>query len=759
MPTITPLRQGKPQQFEYAWWAPGVQLVGTVEAPISFDSETRLILGPLDVPEPALGMAYDGKKLVLLHPENFGAFLLAHRSAHFVAHNAAFDWWVLHNECKRRGDARAVRILWDMADAGRLHDTMILDQLIQLGTGRYRKAGGGYGDDVKVYATSLAILADEARSVELDKGDQYRLRFGELLGFSKQQMEDHVEWAGFVGYALPDAIATFEVYPHVRSQAIDIMRRTGWKENAQRYEIAPDALKKWGPLSEAIQVRGAISLAHLSRTPLRIDMEARQRLEDETRLLLAGAFEAVELRDKEILRRHSAKARKYTPGSYKIAAKTGLPSFNDGVLKRVLEEEAKALQVSPPQSPGKKGGTSTSAKEWAKYAEKSPFIQAWGSLEKNAKLLQFLVELNSQEIYTSYDLLKRTGRTSAASHKVRKGEKAIPSVNIQQMPRDERIRGLFLADVGDKLAAADYAFIELRTLAAACVGRYGRSKLKDVIVQHAQEGGADPHEVMAAALMKLPMSEFKKLPKEEQKKARQNGKALNFGFPGGLGVAKFIAYAQQNYGVTFTEAEAKEAKKAWFTTYPEMRDYLGDTTAEALAYNLGMRVCDIRAIWPCQSQWHDPLRRVKDTLYEAEWAMSKEDAAALMSLIVNHRRELLPLLEETATWRKLHDDLFLFRACTLTGRVRGRTGYCDGANTPFQSSASDGGKEAVWRLLYAGFNVKAFIHDEILVGLAEKTAARDVKRVEEHMVKGMEGVLGLGIPVAVEAKVGDKWAK
>ena len=47
----------------------------------------------------------------------------------------------------------------------------------------------------------------------------------------------------------------------------------------------------------------------------------------------------------------------------------------------------------------------------------------------------------------------------------------------------------------------------------------------------------------------------------------------NFGFPGGLGVSKFVAYARDSYGVELEEHEAKRMKDAWLETYPEMRAY------------------------------------------------------------------------------------------------------------------------------------------------------------------------------------------
>jgi DNA polymerase-1 len=56
--------------------------------------------------------------------------------------------------------------------------------------------------------------------------------------------------------------------------------------------------------------------------------------------------------------------------------------------------------------------------------------------------------------------------------------------------------------------------------------------------------------------------------------ARQKAKAANFGFPGGLGWLKFMAYAK-GYGVTMSANEARAAKEGWQTTWPEQEGYFG----------------------------------------------------------------------------------------------------------------------------------------------------------------------------------------
>ena len=107
----------------------------------------------------------------------------------------------------------------------------------------------------------------------------------------------------------------------------------------------------------------------------------------------------------------------------------------------------------------------------------------------------------------------------------------------------------------------------------------------------------------------------------------------------------------------------------------------------------------------------------------------------------------------------LYSRLCRQSVATLTGRIRANVGYTDGKNTPFQSLAADGAKLALWKLLHAGLDVVAFVHDEILVQLPELTATEGAKLVERLMVEAMEEVMGHGMPAACESKVADCWKK
>src|SRR5262249_24744935 len=136
-------------------------------------------------------------------------------------------------------------------------------------------------------------------------------------------------------------------------------------------------------------------------------------------------------------------------------------------------------------------GLSTSVKVWIEYAKLHRFLEAWIAVEELSKLCQFFAGMREAGVHPRYRPLLRTGRTSCTGP------------YIQPVPRDGRFRRTFVASPGQLLLAIDYSFIELRTLAAVCLQRYGGSVLADVIRQ-----GIDPHAYTAAMIRGLPPDEF-----------------------------------------------------------------------------------------------------------------------------------------------------------------------------------------------------------------------------------------------------------
>jgi hypothetical protein len=109
---------------------------------IAFDTET--VAGDdlvKTVPQLVLLQAYDGRRAVVVRPDQVVRFILCHDHLEWVGHNVRFDYWVLQEELNRQSPfvpvhpgfiEEAQDSLRGLAHEGRLHDTKILDFLLQL---------------------------------------------------------------------------------------------------------------------------------------------------------------------------------------------------------------------------------------------------------------------------------------------------------------------------------------------------------------------------------------------------------------------------------------------------------------------------------------------------------------------------------------------------------------------------------------------------------------------------------------------------
>lgn len=776
------------QTFAYKWWS-GEQLKGSAVQPLAYDSETEAIPpyrqpvdgedplslppSPLIVPGVAVGLAYDGSQLVLVHPSKLKDFVSKHRTQQWVGHNFSFDYWVLMRAAKDAEDRLMEEWLWRMGDENRYCDTAVLDLLLQLGLGSYRqgkkKGKSSGGDDKKLLMTNLATLSSEWGCGELDKTDPYRLRFGEWVGKSVEEIEAHPEFTGFVSYALKDVVVTWRLYPKLRAKAVEIMKKAGWSDNPNQktYEIRPDALRLFGPLSEFVQVKGSIVLDQLSRTPLYIDQDKRAELEQATRDRYQKCMDQLVALEPNMFQRYSPKSRKGSPGSIVYNETTGLPKTSKIVLKDRLEVLVETLGIERPISKGKNKAISTSVEDWVHLTDRSPFLEAWCGMESEVKLLSFFVSLRAADskTYSKYNLLMRNGRTSAQKHQDGK-TLLCPSFNIQQMPRDDpdhperSVRQLFMTPPGHRWSSTDYGFIELRSLAAVCRARFGWSKMGDIIEDYQNGKGLDPHKVMAATILNLTPEEFQRLPKNTQKEYRQKAKACGFGYPGGLGITSFVSYAAHNYGARFTAKEAKETKEKWFELYPEMRQYLSDPTELSMRWQSDQRTAPklnfvqrlrLSKFLKASDKEREEMR-IKEFELDRFWDV--------LGWIAKYKDD--PELAQDIKDRKVTGrvrNLITYRACTLTGRVRNNVTFTSGANTPFSSAAADGAKLALWNLMRKGIHLLGFVHDSIEAAIPIGKERSLVPIIEKEMIRSMEFVLGQNVPVAVEGSLSHNWSK
>jgi hypothetical protein len=157
----------------------------------AFDAETEVVDVNRQIPRLALASASAGDSgNCLVHPDDVGNFILAHQSLHFICHHAAFDFWVVEQHLHSRGEEKARRAWWEIAESNRLHDSMLLDMLVRLAT-----------NDEFPRPRNLAVIAKEYANQEISKEDQYRTRYGEIIGKDWSTIERE-----FFAYAIKDPL-------------------------------------------------------------------------------------------------------------------------------------------------------------------------------------------------------------------------------------------------------------------------------------------------------------------------------------------------------------------------------------------------------------------------------------------------------------------------------------------------------------------------------------------------------------------------
>jgi len=139
---------------------------------------------------------------------------------------------------------------------------------------------------------------------------------------------------------------------------------------------------------------------------------------------------------------------------------------------------------------------------------------------------------------------------------VKTGRLSSEMPNIQQVPRDPKVRQVF-GGVGHNLIVEyDYSQLELRIVAWLA----GEEEML-----RAFRAGEDLHQVTADAFGV----------------DRQTAKALNFGLLYGAGARKLKWIAAEQYGVELSEMQADKLRAQWFKKYPAIEQYHESAVLEA----------------------------------------------------------------------------------------------------------------------------------------------------------------------------------
>ncbi len=184
-----------------------------------------------------------------------------------------------------------------------------------------------------------------------------------------------------------------------------------------------------------------------------------------------------------------------------------------------------------------------------------PLVLAHRQAEKRAQqALSFLERVRSDgRIHARFE---PTGTTT--------GRFSSKEPNLQNIGRGE-LREAFTAPPGRRLVVADYSQIELRAAAAIA----GERKMIE-----SYKAGEDLHRKTAAAVLCLERDEV-------TKSDRQLAKAVNFGLLYGQSAPGLMRYAASSYGVSLSEGQAQEIRKAFFLSYTQIRQWHGQSRQNA----------------------------------------------------------------------------------------------------------------------------------------------------------------------------------
>jgi DNA polymerase-1 len=251
------------------------------------------------------------------------------------------------------------------------------------------------------------------------------------------------------------------------------------------------------------------------------------------------------------------------PRMGKGSGKLAEVNFNPSIFMRWLLFDHLGLPIiarGKPKDDGRPGDPSMAEAVMLELREEHPIVKVHLERTKWQKYVssffsayEELLDENDR-IHTTFKLYGTvTGRLSSGKAEKDKVTARAPirGVNLQQVPRDPFVRGLFGAAPGYTFVEADFSQVELRVVAFLS---------RDRTMLHLYQTGQDIHRATAAWVLGVPASQ---VTGDDRKKA----KAVNFGFVYGMYPKKFVATAFEKYDMVFSLKEAEDVRKAYFDQF------------------------------------------------------------------------------------------------------------------------------------------------------------------------------------------------
>lgn len=637
-----------------------------------------------------------------------------------IGHNLAYDLGVMCAD-----DPTLVPLVFAKLDRDEAFDTLLAEQLIEIHQGTLGMSGTSSSGSGHSLADLVQKYLGRDRSAEKHGPDAWRLRYAELDGIPLSEWPEAAK-----AYPIQDARDTYDV------AAIQIQDGRNLHDlPAQiRAHWALHLSAIWGVRTDREWVDQFSTKVTAEHTRSRARFLAAGLLKVRRCVKKDGVLETPDHIDQDALATALGNAQRADLGSPTAALlRKALADLEDGKPQRYGTDK-KALEAAvtaayhddPPKSA--KGNIRTNKDTLWESGDK--LLEEFADAQDNEKFFSTYLKVLKQgtevPINPRVNVLVASGRCS------------LSKPNLQNLPRGGPAgnpREGFVSRPDTAWSSNDYPTLELRTLAFALEHLGCGSSMADAL-----RGGLDLHAKLAAQIMGVSVEEFGKRLKAKDAKAkdfRQMAKAANFGLPGGLGPVKLVAYARQSYDARFCLLSgradacglekffdkrsrttvckaclevAKELRDTWFQTFPEMKPYFELVT---------------------------------------EWTS----------------REVVEVFDEDGFPEEMRVGAV---EQLISGRIRGRCNFPNGANTIFQGLAADVAKRALWLVSQEaycdptstlwGSRPVIFVHDEIVTEHPEGRAHEAAFRVAELMNRAFHEFCP-AIPCDVRPALMRRWYK
>jgi hypothetical protein len=317
----------------------------------------------------------------------------------------------------------------------------------------------------------------------------------------------------FKTYAIDDAVATYQI----------------WQDQESRADLLVDQFR---------QARAAFWIQLMSVWGMRIDQDKIREIL--VKLHAGKAATESSLLESGLLRSNGTRDTK------KAGARLVLAYARKGVDHPVTDTGKPALNREACQS------------------SDDPELVAYAEFSKYPTMIAKVEKMDLPILHPHVKVLTWTGRTSSGAD-----EDDDTGINSQNFSRDHGEREAIIPREGCKLVAADYTMLELFAWAQVCKTLLGQSAMAEALNRR-----EDPHMIIASNILGKPLDWCVANKKtKEVFQARQTGKVVNFGCPGGLGAPTLVHYAKQSWNVSLTDQQAEDLRNLWFSMWPESREY------------------------------------------------------------------------------------------------------------------------------------------------------------------------------------------